>query len=182
MFPRTYCTPLLEKLPSLIYQTDVSEDDEYPYEMLKNEISAGRGFLKTAHINVNGILTKSKLDEIRLLLRTTGLDILGITESKLTNDVKDEDLDIAGYKFIRRDRPCEDGGGGCLLYYMEDMHLTENPRFLPHDIDNLEAIWVDILFHSQRLALSVMYRPPKDMSFYDTLDKQLQCIALLWGT
>ncbi|KAL9972248.1 hypothetical protein ACROYT_G018519 [Oculina patagonica] len=170
----TYCTPLLEKLPSLIYQTDVSEDDEYPYEMLKNEISAGRGFLKTAHINVNGILTKSKLDEIRLLLRTTGLDILGITESKLTNDVKDEDLDIAGYKFIRRDRPCEDGGGGCLLYYMEDMHLTENPRFLPHDIDNLEAIWVDILFHSQRLALSVMYRPPKDMSFYDTLDKQLQ--------
>ena len=158
-------------------ETDVSEDDEYPYEMLKNEISAGRGFLKTAHINVNGILTKSKLDEIRLLLRTTGLDILGITESKLTNDVKDEDLDIVGYKFIRRDRPCEDGGGGCLLYYMEDMHLTENPRFLPHDIDNLEAIWVDILFHSQKLPLSVMYRPPKDMSFYDTLDKQLQCIA-----
>ena len=158
-------------------ETDVSEDDECPYEMLKNEISAGRGFLKTAHINVNGILTKSKLDEVRLLLRTTGLDNLGITESKLTNDVKDEDLDIAGYKFIRRDRPCEDGGGGCLLYYMEDMHLTENPRFLPHNIDNLEAIWIDILFHSQRLALSVMYRPPKDMSFYDTLDKQLQCIA-----
>ena len=114
---------------------------------LKNEISIGRGSLKTAHINVNGILTKSKIDEIRLLLRTTGLDILGITESKLTSNDKDEDLEIAGYKFIRRDRPCEDGGGGCLLYYMEDMHLAENPNFLSHDIENLKAIWVDIVIH-----------------------------------
>lgn len=60
---------------------------------------------------------------------------------------------------------------------MEDMHLAENPNFLLHDIDNLEAIWIDIIFHSQSLALSVIYRPPTSMSFYDTLDEQLRCVA-----
>ena len=53
----------------------------------------------------------------------------------------------------------------------------ENPSFFPRDLDNTEAIWVDIVFHSQRLALSVMYRPPKNLFFYESLDKQLRSVA-----
>ena len=43
--------------PPFQMEIDDSEDDENPYERLKNEISIGRGSLKTAHINVNDILT-----------------------------------------------------------------------------------------------------------------------------
>ena len=53
----------------------------------------------------------------------------------------------------------------------------ENSSFFPRDLDNTEAIWVDIVFHSQRLALSVMYRPPKNLFFYESLDKQLRSVA-----
>ena len=53
----------------------------------------------------------------------------------------------------------------------------ENPSFFPRDLDNTEAIRVDIVFHSQRLALSVMYRPPKNLFFYESLDKQLRSVA-----
>ena len=55
---------------------------------------------------------------------------------KATDTVKDVDLIIDGYKFVRRERPYENGSGGFLLYYMNEIHLTENPLFLSHEIDN----------------------------------------------
>ena len=86
------------------------------------------------------------------LLKSTRLDVLGITEGKLTFSAKDEALEIVGYKLIRKDDG--DDGGGCLLYFAEDLRLMEN-FFFSCNLDNIEAIWVDIIFHSQRFALSV---------------------------
>ena len=139
-------------------------------------LARGRGFPKTAHLNVNGILTKSKLQEVQLLLRSTKIDVLGITESKLTSKISDTELNIDGYNFIRKDRNREDGGGGCLLYYLEDLPISECPIFAPEE-DNTKTIWVDVKFHSQHLALAEMYRPPKDLLFFEKLDKQLQHVT-----
>ena len=49
-------------------------------------------------------MTLSKLQEIKLLLSTTKFDIMGITETKFTGKIKDEELDIDGYTFVRKDR------------------------------------------------------------------------------
>ena len=64
------------------------------------------------HINVNGLMTLNKLQEVKLLFSTTKFDIMGITKTKFTGKIKDEELDIEGYKFVRNDREKEDGGGG----------------------------------------------------------------------
>ena len=58
------------------------------------------------------------------LLKSTRLDVLGITEGKLTFSAKDEALEIVGYKLIQKDDG--DDGGGCLLYFAEDLRLMEN--------------------------------------------------------
>ena len=73
------------------------------------EIRADSRLLKGAWINVNGLVTNAKVQQIQLLLEMTNLDVLGITESKLTSDNGDKDIQIPGYKCLRRDRTIADG-------------------------------------------------------------------------
>ena len=144
------------ELPLCSLSDDPLEQGANPfyYDLLKGYISVGRGLFKTAHINVKGILTKSKLNEIKLLLKSTRLNVLGITESKLTFSTKDEALEINGYKLIRK-------GDSLMVMVLEDVccillkiyDLWKS--FFSSNLDHIEAIWVDIIFHSQRFALSV---------------------------
>ena len=83
------------------------------HQNLKQNLSYEPKYLKVVHLNVNGLLTRSKLQEVKILLS----DMLGITETKLSSRTGNEELDIDGYKFVWRDRVKEDGGRGCLLYY-----------------------------------------------------------------
>ena len=78
---------------------------------------------------MNGLLARNKLSEIILLLESTSLDILGINESKLDKNWENEALQIDGYKFVRKDRPQEEGGG-CIVYYKETLKAT------PYEINN----------------------------------------------
>ena len=65
-------------------ETDHSHESE-----LSEEIRAdSRLPLKVTHIKVNGLLTKAKLQQIQLLLEMTKLDVLGISESKLTMEIR----------------------------------------------------------------------------------------------
>ena len=57
----------------------------------------GNASLKAAHVNLNGILTSTKLHEIKLTLCNTKIDILGITETKLHGKVEDSKLEIQDY-------------------------------------------------------------------------------------
>ena len=65
---------------------------------LTNCFKWGKAFLKAAHANVNGLLTSTKLQEIKLILCNTNIDILGITETNLHEKVKNSKLEIQGYK------------------------------------------------------------------------------------
>ena len=62
------------------------------YSIVAEKLKSNKSQLKIGHLNVNGILTKNKKEEIELLLTTVKLDILSVTESKLTK--KNEDSDI----------------------------------------------------------------------------------------
>ena len=42
----------------------------------------------------------------------------------------------------------------------------------------LEAIWSEVKLHSQRISLSVIYRPPKGQNFFDTFSEELEKIWL----
>ena len=66
----------------------------------------------------------------------------------------------------------EDGGRGCLLYYNEHVDVDESPKLFSLEMPNLEVIWTELTMHSQKLLVSVMYRPPKQPTFYDNFEKQ----------
>ena len=57
-----------------------------------------------------------------------------------------------------------------MLYYLEDLDLYETDIIRT----KLEAIWVDVELHSQRISLSMMYRSPKDQNFFNTLSDEIE--------
>ena len=58
------------------------------------------------------------------------------------------------------------------------MDVDESPKLFSLEMPNLEAIWTELTMHSQKLLVSVMYRPPKQPTFYENFEKQSEQI---WG-
>ena len=111
---------------------------------------------------------------IELLLVECKFDVYAITETHLNSKIRDEEILIAGYSMERQDRKGK-GGGGCLIYYEDD--LTVLP--FSDDIDKfreVEGAWIEVNIMSQRFLLGALYRPPTDFSFYGNLQNILSKI------
>ena len=66
-----------------------------------------RGF-KMACLNIASL--PKHIDELRILLSDTRLDMLAITETRLNDIVSDDEVSIRGYNIIRKDRNRNGGG------------------------------------------------------------------------
>ena len=76
--------------------------------------------------------------------------------------VKDEEVNITNYHMLRLDRKNK-GGGGCLIYYGENINVIPKPKF---EVADLEAIWIEVIINSQQLLIGNVYRPPDDSDFH----------------
>ena len=92
-----------------------------------------------AHINCRGLL--GKLTEITLILQETKIDILGITETHLSNKIKDEEIRIDRFNVQRLDRSNQQGGG-CLMYYRENLDVIPKPKL---EVKSVETIWIEVI-------------------------------------
>lgn len=64
-----------------------------------------------------------------------------------------------------------------MLYYAESLDFVLIQNCFPANLNTLEAIWAELKFQSQNLALSVMYRPPKDTNFFGSWKGNLTVFA-----
>lgn len=64
--------------------------------------SIGHYGRKYRHLNVNGLY--HKLDEVKVLLEETKIDILALTETRLQDAATDSEIAIKGYMLFRKDR------------------------------------------------------------------------------
>lgn len=100
---------------------------------INNRLQALPG-VKMAHLNVNGL--KGKLSEIRMFLSNTRLDILAISETKLSSDITSSEISVEGYNIIRKDR--DRNGGGVLLYHRETITAYEELKLsIPESIEGV---------------------------------------------
>ena len=124
--------------------------------------------LRIAHLNICSL--RNKLDELKVLQELCKFYIIGITESHLNNNDRNSELDIDGLKFIRRDRIGRKGGG-CVLYYREDLRVIHR-RDLSHN--DIEAIWIEVKFPTNNALFSVVYRPPDQANFFENFSAVLE--------
>ena len=99
------------------------------------------------------------IDELRILLADTPVDILSINETRLDDSVKDSDVYIPGYEVIRRDRETNGRfGGGVCFYVRSNITCSLRPDLSIYQLENL---CIEIRKPRSRPFLVVTwYRPP----------------------
>ena len=87
-------------------------------------------------------------------------DILGFTETWLTDSIADVEIELTGYKIFRKDRVSnvKTQGGGVLWYIKDDINIV-----LRDDIHNSlfpEAIFCSIISDKEKTLIGLCSRPP----------------------
>jgi hypothetical protein len=103
-----------------------------------------------------------KLDELKLLIHESGLDIIGIAETWLGEEVGNVEIRIEGYKIYRKDRSQikHEKRGGVLLYVKNDIVTCDCG-----DLNKIQAesIWckiVDKMGKGTEIVVGVCYKRP----------------------
>lgn len=91
-----------------------------------NQLSLLRG-IKIGHINIRDLLSKSKKDDITSLSQSLNFDVFCVSESWLTDEISDDEIQIPNYHVLRADRPGikthKERGGGVIAYVKEDYDI-----------------------------------------------------------
>jgi hypothetical protein len=83
----------------------------------------GRG-IKIGHINIRDLMSKTKLNDIKVLLARDDYDVFMVSETWLWTPISNEEISIDGYHLIRNDRAnikkYNSRGGGVVAYIKND--------------------------------------------------------------
>ena len=91
------------------------------------------------HLNIKSLLPK--IEELRIIAKSTNTVIIGISESKLDESVLEPEIEIDDYKILRCDRNRHGGGVAC--YIRNDLSYNIISIF-PSEI---ESVFFEILFY-----------------------------------
>ena len=122
---------------------------------------------------INICNVRSKIDDIKVLLNNSNLDVLCIVETFLDDEVDDILLEVPDYNFHRIDRDSRSGkasGGGILTYYKNDRDITcvENSDLISPSI---ECSFLKLSLKQARpTIIGAIYRPPS-ASYVDSIDE-----------
>lgn len=149
-----YC-PLCENI-----KQNTQNDNEHcmAFKQLADDLEKSKG-ITVSHLNINGLLTK--INELKLLLEETKIDIFAVSETHLHNEISDFEVSIDNYSFIRKDRENGTAWGGVIIYYKDSLNGLE---FIPTATHDLEMIWLECTIQSQKLLISCVYQPPRDLT------------------
>ena len=103
------------------------------------------------HFNINSLLPK--IEELRIIAKSTNATIVGISESKLDESVLELEIQIDEYRILWRDRNRQGGGVAC--YIKND--LSYNIFIFPSEI---KRVFFEILLtNSKPITVGAVYRP-----------------------
>ena len=135
----------------------------------------GRG-MHLGHLNIRGIPSGEKMDQIKIILHSSENDIsmLGMSESKLGEDVPDSFMETNNFKVFRKDKI--QGSGGLLVYVRNYISCSRRT-----DLENghFESIWTEIYPKNSKPVLTGhFYRnPASSINWNEIFDDQVENAA-----
>ena len=100
-----------------------------------------------------------KTDEIRYIAAFTITAFIGISDSKLDENILQMGTQISSYELLRCDRKRNSGGVTC--YIRSDMGYQQK-HFFPNEIEN---IFVEVVLPKTKpQIIRIIYRPPNQIS------------------
>ena len=130
--------------------------------------------LKIAHINTRSLL--SCIDEVKLIILNSKIDILCISETWLEQNIPDRFVNIDGYTLFRKDGGR--GGGTCM--YVKNCLKGVEMKFNHPACQGIEDVWVKIQMKKlPSIIVGAMYRHPHATSdSFDYIHEIIQRIAI----
>ena len=113
------------------------------------EFLTGKG-LNILHQNIRGLYTP-KINLEHILVSLKGIDILGISETHLIDQIITEELAIEDVVFERKDR-FTGNGGGIGMYIKQDVPYQ---RRFDLERGEIECIWIEVLFPKSKAWFSL---------------------------
>ena len=114
--------------------------------------------LNCMFVNARSLLTDFKVDELIAYADEKELDVIGIAETWLNDNILDREIILDGFTLYRKDR-CkvrEGRGGGVLLYVKNSLVSVDCPEL--NNSDN-ESVWCKILDSNKKSTIvGVVYK------------------------
>ena len=103
--------------------TNVGESNVNSLSCSVDKIPFQRGMVM-ASLNINSLL--AHIDELRIFINSTKVDILCINETKLDTSIKDHEVYLPGFEIIRRVRIVNGrNGGGVCIYIRCNIYIRK---------------------------------------------------------
>ncbi len=115
--------------------------------------------LSIMHLNIQSI--RNKLDILEI--EAQPYDVLVFTESWLTHDISNDDLLIPNFNIPFRCDRVDRVGGGVIIYIRDTLVAKERTDL---NVNNLEAIWVELHCNQRIILIGGIYRPPNANNTY----------------
>ena len=108
---------------------------------------------------------------------TPNYDIIAVSETWLDHNVHNNNFNIAGYHpLFRRDRPGPGQGGGVATWVSSDLVAK---RRLDLELNDVEAIWLEIRSNNNKFLLCTVYGPPNSgIVFWDNMQLMLDSVKI----
>lgn len=123
------------------------------------------GKFNICHGNVQSLCARqtSKLDELKLVLSKSEVDVACFTESWLTSKINDRSIAIPHYRCVRNDRFYK-RGRGIIVYYKEHISCLKimNTEISTESIDKTESLALEFYVNRQKFAVVTVYNPPEN--------------------
>ena len=121
------------------------------------------------HSNISSL--RNKIDFLNLEAKAQDIDIITLSETWLTDDIKNDSLLLTGYRPpIRRDRP--GGWGGVAIYVKDNLICRERPDLA---IPDLDAVWIETKIDQETILVCSMYRPPSArVSYWNLIEESIK--------
>ncbi|XP_062601194.1 uncharacterized protein LOC134262888, partial [Saccostrea cucullata] len=117
-----------------------------------------------------------KIEEIKILLQNKqDLNILGLCETFLNDNISDSELNIDGFEMERKDRILR-AGGGIVVYISDNIRYKRRTDF---EIGDIETIWLELNSkNSKPVYYCSAYRPPSAPSCWaEDLAREINCAS-----
>ncbi len=119
--------------------------------------------IKLVHQNICSLLRR--LDELRLMCNVlkSSIHMITLSETWLTSEIPDIEIEIDGYRVFRKDR--DSRGGGVLAYVRNDLFVVRRADL---ETPSVEGMWLEISLPKARgFLVGIFYRPPDSSAYHD---------------
>ena len=117
--------------------------------------------INTGHLNIRSLKNRDHLLQLRILVRDNDFDIFSVSETWLKSIVTNAEVEIAGYKLSRQDRPKKAGGGVC-VYTKALLKVKVLKDLSSVSATGFHQLWLQIQHKRMKsILLCATYKPPE---------------------